>query len=167
MVVAFGMLMLALLRRVGCGMSAARVLGVSPLASYAHGVFRGLLYELVQRIDRRAVTAGAPWAPKRGVRRRTRNRVLWARVAQAFRRTALPLASHYAVTLALPLVNRAAQSGAFVEHALATGRSSGRYRSCVRGLHDRKSAREMMIARQRQRRTSLRRGATCRYDSVP
>jgi len=41
------------------------------------------------------------------------------RVAHAFRRTALPLASYYAVTLAVPLANGAAQSGAFVEHALA------------------------------------------------
>jgi hypothetical protein len=30
---------------------------------------------------------------------------------------ALPLASYYVVTLALPLANGAAQSGAFVEHA--------------------------------------------------
>jgi hypothetical protein len=40
-------------------------------------------------------------------------------VARAFRRTALPLAAYYAVTLAVPLANGAAQSGAFVEHALA------------------------------------------------
>jgi hypothetical protein len=45
--------------------------------------------------------------------------VLRPRVAHAFRRTALPLASYYAVTLAVPLANGAAQSGAFVEHALA------------------------------------------------
>jgi len=32
---------------------------------------------------------------------------------------ALPLASYYVVTLAVPLANGAAQSGAFVEHALA------------------------------------------------
>ena len=47
------------------------------------------------------------------------NRVARTRVAHAFRRTALPLASYYAVTLAVPLANGAAQSGAFVEHALA------------------------------------------------
>ena len=41
------------------------------------------------------------------------------RLAHAFRRTALPLASYYAVTLAVPLANGAAQSGAFVGHALA------------------------------------------------
>ena len=41
-------------------------------------------------------------------------------VTRAFRRTALPLASYYAVTLAVPLANGAAHSGAaFVEHALA------------------------------------------------
>jgi hypothetical protein len=46
------------------------------------------------------------------------NRVLSTRVAHAFRRTALPLASYYVVTLALPVANGAAQSGAFAEHAL-------------------------------------------------
>jgi len=47
------------------------------------------------------------------------NRAIWTAVAGAFRRTALPLASYYAVTLALPFANGAAQSGArFVEHAL-------------------------------------------------
>ncbi len=40
------------------------------------------------------------------------------RVAHAFRRTALPLASYYAVTLALPVANGAALSGAFAGHAL-------------------------------------------------
>ena len=47
------------------------------------------------------------------------NRVPRTRVGCAFHRTALPLASYYAVTLAVPLANGAAQSGAFVEHALA------------------------------------------------
>ena len=46
------------------------------------------------------------------------SRVLRARVAHALRRVALPLASYYAVTLALPLANGAALSGAFMEHAL-------------------------------------------------
>ena len=41
-----------------------------------------------------------------------------ARLARAFRRVALPLASYYAVTLALPLANGAAPSSAFMEHAL-------------------------------------------------
>jgi hypothetical protein len=41
------------------------------------------------------------------------------RFAYAFRRTALSLLSYYAVTIALPLANGAAQSGAaFTEHAL-------------------------------------------------
>jgi hypothetical protein len=40
-------------------------------------------------------------------------------LARAFRRAALPLGAYYAVTLALPLANGAAQSGpAFVNHAL-------------------------------------------------
>jgi uncharacterized membrane-anchored protein len=42
-----------------------------------------------------------------------------AKLAYAFRRTALPLLSYYAVTIALPLANGAAQSGAaFTDHAL-------------------------------------------------
>ena len=40
-------------------------------------------------------------------------------LVRAFRRAALPLGSYYAVTLALPLANGAAQSdAAFVNHAL-------------------------------------------------
>ena len=38
---------------------------------------------------------------------------------RAFRRMALPLVSYYAVTLALPLANGAAQSDGFVRHAMA------------------------------------------------
>jgi hypothetical protein len=42
-----------------------------------------------------------------------------ARLAYAFRRTALPLLSYYGVTVAVPLANGAAQSAvAFTEHAL-------------------------------------------------
>lgn len=40
-------------------------------------------------------------------------------IAGAFRRAALPLGAYYAVTLALPVANGAAQSGiAFVKHAI-------------------------------------------------
>jgi hypothetical protein len=40
-------------------------------------------------------------------------------LARAFRRAALPLGAYYAVTLALPIANGAAHSGAvFVEHAV-------------------------------------------------
>jgi hypothetical protein len=47
------------------------------------------------------------------------NGALWTTVAGAFRRTALPLAAYYAITLALPLANGAARSGvAFIAHAL-------------------------------------------------
>ena len=47
------------------------------------------------------------------------NRIPRINVLRVFRRTAVPLASYYAVTLALPLANGAAQSGAaFTEHAL-------------------------------------------------
>jgi len=44
---------------------------------------------------------------------------LTATIARAFRRVALPLAAYYAVTVAVPLANGAAQSGAaFVCHTL-------------------------------------------------
>jgi hypothetical protein len=47
------------------------------------------------------------------------NRAFWTTVVRAFRRTALPLSAYYAVTLALPVANGAARSGApFAEHAL-------------------------------------------------
>lgn len=39
-------------------------------------------------------------------------------LSQAFRRAALPLASYYAVTLALPLAHGAPSSDRFLEHAL-------------------------------------------------
>ena len=45
--------------------------------------------------------------------------VLWTAVGNAFRRTALPLLSYYALTLAVPLANGAAQSDtAFMRHAM-------------------------------------------------
>ena len=45
--------------------------------------------------------------------------MLWTAVGNAFRRTALPLLSYYALTLAVPLANGAAQSDtAFVRHAI-------------------------------------------------
>jgi hypothetical protein len=42
----------------------------------------------------------------------------WPRIGRAFRRAALPLASYYAVALALPLANGASRSGTFLGHAL-------------------------------------------------
>lgn len=47
------------------------------------------------------------------------NRGPGTNVLRVFRRTGVPLAAYYAVTLALPLANGAARSeAAFVEHAL-------------------------------------------------
>ena len=43
---------------------------------------------------------------------------LLAAGARVLRRTALPLAAYYGVTLALPVANGAARSDAFVEHAV-------------------------------------------------
>ena len=40
------------------------------------------------------------------------------RIARAFRRAVLPLASYYAVTLALPVAYGAARADAFLEHGL-------------------------------------------------
>jgi exosortase K len=132
MIAAFGLVVFALLRRVESGISGVAVLGSGLLVSYGAAVlvnaaritialwlgdhpitlstltaadlhrlegivvyFGGLmlLYELVQRLDR-------------------------SEIGTVFRRTALPLAVYYAVTLAIPLANGAAQSGAFAEHAL-------------------------------------------------
>lgn len=46
-------------------------------------------------------------------------RAFWPTLARGFRRTAIPLAAYYAVTLAVPLANGAARAGgAFNEHAL-------------------------------------------------
>ena len=130
MVAAFGMVTLALLHRVRSLASAAGVLGASLLASYgaavlvnatriaaalwlaAHPVpvlsaadvhrlegiivyFGGLalLYEIVRRLDEGATPAG-------------------------LRGAALPLASYYVVTLAIPLAGGVPPSGAFLAHAL-------------------------------------------------
>jgi hypothetical protein len=50
---------------------------------------------------------------------RTVTHAIWPAVARTFRHAAPPLASYYAVTLALPVANGAARSGmAFVEHAV-------------------------------------------------
>jgi exosortase K len=134
MIAAFGMLVYTLFHHVKSARRAAQVLGLSLLAGYSAAVvvnagriaaamwlaahpaawspftaadvhrvegivvyFGGLvlLYELVQLFDRRAIA---------------RHSIHW---------TAVPLAAYYAVTLALPLANGAAQSGgAFVRHAL-------------------------------------------------
>jgi hypothetical protein len=46
------------------------------------------------------------------------SRAFYKSVAHALRRTALPLAAYYVVTLAVPVANGAAQSGSFGRHAL-------------------------------------------------
>ena len=131
MIAAFGVLVFALLHRVGTGMSGARLLGVSLLASYGAAV-----------LVNAARIAGAMWLGPRSaatsmfgaadVHRVEGIAVYFGglvlvyclaqrldRSALAFRGTALPLAVYYAVTLGLPLANGAARSGApFVNHAL-------------------------------------------------
>ena len=149
MVAAFGMLVFALFHRVGSGLTAAaQVLGGSLLASYAAAVvvnavrvviamwlaahpfavstlgpadihrlegitvyFGGLvlLHELVRVFDPGSGRAGLSGPPSSTM----------TRIARAFRRTALPLASYYAVTLAASTRQwRGALGAAFVEHAL-------------------------------------------------
>ena len=47
------------------------------------------------------------------------SRAVWAVLTRAFRRTALPLASYYSVTLGLPVANGASRTDTdFVRHAL-------------------------------------------------
>jgi hypothetical protein len=60
-----------------------------------------------------------PLRPPRSLAGSEVNGPMWRAVGQAFRHVATPLMWYYAVTLALPLANGAAQAGAvFVEHAL-------------------------------------------------
>lgn len=131
MIAAFGMLVFALLHRVGAGIPGVRVLGVSLLASYAAAVVVN-----AARIAVAMWLAAHPFAPSsfsaaavhrvEGIAVYFGGLVLLYHLAQrldpgapAIRVTALPLAAYYAVTLGLPLANGAAQSGArFVEHAL-------------------------------------------------
>ncbi len=131
MIAAFGMLVFTLLRGVGAGLSGARVLGVSLLASYAAAVIVN-----AARIAIAMWLAAHPVAPStfaaadvhrvEGIAVYFGGLVLLYYLAQrldrgavAFRGTALPLAVYYAVTLGLPLANGAARSGApFVNHAL-------------------------------------------------
>ena len=134
MIAAFGMLVYALFRRIGSIGTAAQVLSVSLLASYsaavvvnaarivvamwlaAHpAVWSGFSAADVHRIEGIAVYFGGlvvlywlvRWVDCRGLE------------PLSFCWTAVPLASYYAVTLALPLGNGAARSGGtFARHAL-------------------------------------------------
>ena len=61
----------------------------------------------------------------------------WRTVGRGFRRAALPLVSYYAVTLAVPVANGAAQSGAaFMTHAIPCSWFL-RSRSCLRAAFTR------------------------------
>ena len=134
MIAAFGMLVYALFRRIGSIGTAAWVLSVSLLAGYsaavivnaarisvamwlaAHpAVWFGFSAADVHRVEGIAVYFGGLVVLYWLVRR------LDCRGLEplSFCWTAVPLASYYAVTLALPLANGAARSGgAFARHAL-------------------------------------------------
>jgi exosortase K len=145
MVAALGLFVVALFRRVRSAASAARVLGISMAVSYLAtvvvntariaiamwlAVHRAALPTFdaadVHRLEGIIVYFGglvllyelvAARSPR--VCGRAMNGTPWINVVRAFRRMAVPLASYYAVTLALPLANGAAESGAaFVDHAL-------------------------------------------------
>lgn len=164
MVAAFGMVTLALLHRVRSLLSAASVLAASLVASYgaavlvnamrivgalwlaAHPVsvlgspdvhrlegivvyFGGLvlLYEIVRRLDEESQSRG-------------------------FRRLALPLASYYVVTLAIPLAGGVSPSGAFLAHALVVVTVPALLIVCA-------SAAGTMLRRQLVSSTTIGRGA--------
>jgi hypothetical protein len=134
MIAAFGMLVWTLLHRVEGRISALRILIVSATASYLAAVLvnatritiamwlgahpmalSALSADDVHRIEGIVVYFGGLLGLHRVVQRLDRASVpvRWWSCA------ALPLAAYYAVTLAIPLANGAASSGApFLDHAL-------------------------------------------------
>ncbi len=131
MIAAFGMLVFALLHRVGAGIPGAGVLAVSLLASYAAAVLVNatriaIAMWLGAHSAMPSTFSAADVHRVEGIAVYFGGLVLLYYLAQrldrgaiAFRGTALPLAVYYAVTLGLPLANGAARSGApFVNHAL-------------------------------------------------
>jgi exosortase K len=144
MVAAFAMLVFTLFHRLGTGMSAVLLLGLSLVASYAAAVMVNAVriaiamwlaaHPLaafstadVHRIEGIAVYFGglvllhelarrSDSAARRGT---CMIPAAPTAVAHACRRAAVPLTAYYAVTLGLPLANGAAQSGArLVDHAV-------------------------------------------------
>jgi exosortase K len=132
MVAAFVMLVVMLRHQVGTGVSAARVIGVSMLGSYATAVLVNAV-----RIALAMWTAASPpgqstFSPAevhriQGIAVYFGGLLLLhvfvqgtpAPMNHLLRRVTVPLAAYYAVTLGVPLANGAARSGAhFVDHAL-------------------------------------------------
>ena len=131
MIAAFGMLVFTLLRGVGAGLSGARVLGVSLLASYAAAVIvNAARIAIAMWLAAHAVApstfSAADVHRVEGIAVYFGGLVLVYYLAQRLdgravtvRQAALPLTAYYAVTLGLPLANGAVESGGpFVEHAL-------------------------------------------------
>jgi len=129
MVAAFGMLVLALLHHVGSPASAARVLGASLVASYGAAVLVNAA-RIVVALWLAAHPIGSPALGAAEVHRLEGITVYFGglvllyelvrwldRRGQAFHPAALPLASYYAITLALPVAGGVPLSGAFLEHA--------------------------------------------------
>jgi exosortase K len=130
MIAAFGMLVFTFMHRVGSGISAARVLGVSLAASYLAAVTVNAVRiaiamwlaanpvalstfsaDDVHRIEGITVYFGGLLLLHGLVQRLDGD--------DGLRGVALPLVSYYAVTLALPLANGAMRSGARLAHHAA------------------------------------------------
>jgi exosortase K len=132
MIAAFGMLVFALFHRVRSGTTVAQVLGVSILASYSAAVLVNAVRITIAMwlADHSAALGTFSAADVHRVEgiivyfgglTLLYALVLWLDgQLNAFFWTAcvVPLAAYYAVTLAVPLVNGAAVSQAFIEHAL-------------------------------------------------
>ena len=129
LIAAFAMVAFALLHRVRSAGAGAGVLGVSLLASYAAAVIVNTVrISIAMWLAAHPVTFSTLTAADvhrlEGIIVYFGGLVLLYEVVRrvdggGFRHLALPLASYYAITLAVPLVNGAAQAGAaFLMHAL-------------------------------------------------
>jgi exosortase K len=130
LIAAFAMLVLTLLHQAGGRWSAARVLGVSLLSSYAAAVAVNamrisLAIWLGNRPFPESTLSAAALHRVEGIAVYFAGLLLLyeaahrlQRRAEASRLIALPLGSYYAVTLALPFANGAASSDGWTQHAM-------------------------------------------------
>ena len=133
MIAAFGMLVFSLFHHARSAISSVRVLVVGLVASYSTAVVVNAV-RIAVAMWLAAHPAVLPALSAAAVHRfegivvyfgslvMLHELALWldrAVVIHAVRRAAVPLASYYAVTLALPLVNGAAYSDGFAAHAVA------------------------------------------------
>jgi exosortase K len=129
MIAAFAMVAVALLHRVRCAGTGARVVAVSLVASYAaaaivNAVRISIALWLAAHPVRESTLSAADVHRLEGIIVYFGGLVLLYEIVRridrgTFRSLALPLACYYAITLAVPLVNGAAWAGdAFLNHAL-------------------------------------------------